>query len=187
MPCLAPGLRPCGTLPCPFSCPFSCLALSCFALFHLNYFQIQYQTGFLRIDNEDVERYDTTLTIPYNLKDGVYVLQWISLVGNIKEPYYSCVKLKVSGGNPNLNCDSSDPIPTAKCHRSGGPPMGVISKGTQRGNFCFRKDGVGYIDENIRQVPINVDCDPRITCQLSIWDGCKNELTGIEVNIGTFR
>ena len=60
--------------------------------------------------------------------------------------------------------------------------MDVISKGTQRGMFCFRKDGVGHIDENIRQVPINFDCDPRITCQLSIWDGCKNELTGIEVS-----
>ncbi|XP_028393958.1 uncharacterized protein LOC114518207 isoform X2 [Dendronephthya gigantea] len=131
-------------------------------------------------ERDDVERYDTTLTIPYNLKDGVYVLQWISLVGNIKEPYYSCVKLKVSGGNSNLNCHSNDPIPTAKCHRSGGPPMDVISKGTTRGKFCFRKDGVGHVDENVRQVPINVDCDPRITCQLSIWDGCKNELTGIE-------
>ena len=130
-----------------------------------------------------MERYDTTLTIPYNLKDGVHVLQWISLVGNIKEPYYSCVKLKVSGGNPNMNCDSSEPIPTAKCHRSGGPPMDAISKGTQRGKFCFRKGGVGHIDESIRQVPINFDCDPRITCQVSIWDGCKNELTGVEVRV----
>ena len=129
---------------------------------------------------DDVERYDTTLTIPFNLRDGVYVLQWISLVGNIKEPYYSCVKLKVNGGNPSMNCDSNDPIPTATCVRSGGPAMGVISQGTQRGKFCFRKDGVGHIDENIRQVPINFDCDPRITCQLSIWDGCKNELTGVE-------
>jgi hypothetical protein len=138
------------------------------------------------IELDDVERYDTTLTIPYNLRDGVYVLQWISLCGNIKEPYYSCVKLKVSGGNPSMNCESSDPIPTAKCLRSGGPAMDVISKGTERGKFCFRRDGVGHIDENIRQVPINFDCDPRITCDVSIWDGCKNELTGIEVSFAVF-
>lgn len=131
-------------------------------------------------DVEDVERYDTTISVPYNLKDGIYVLQWVSLVGNINGPYYSCAKLKVSGGNPSMNCESRDGIPTAKCHRSGGPPIDVISKGTTKGKFCFHKDRVGYIDDNIAQVPINRDCDPRITCQLSIWDGCKNELTGVE-------
>ena len=108
-------------------------------------------------------------------------MQWFSLVGNIKEPYYSCVKFNIKGGNPNMNCALSGGIPTPKCLRSGGPAMDGISRGTKKGSFCYHGDRVGHIDDDIARVPINVDCDPRITCQLSIWDGCKNELTGIEV------
>lgn len=79
------------------------------------------------LDVGDVERYDTTVTIPTNLKDGTYIMQWASLVGNIKEPYFSCAKLTVTGGNPNMKCQSTNPPVTYTCERSGGPPRSQIT------------------------------------------------------------
>ena len=79
------------------------------------------------LDVGDIEKYDTTITIPTNLKDGVYILQFASLVGNIKDPYFSCAKLTVSGGNPNMKCSSNKKPTIYKCFRSGGPPMSQIT------------------------------------------------------------
>lgn len=119
-------------------------------------------------DVSDTERYDTTITVPTNLKDGVYILQFASLVGNIQQPYYSCAKLTVTGGNPSLKCTSNKPPTIYKCFRSGGPPMNKITDGIKRGSFCYHSDKIGDVDDRILEVPINVDCDPRITCDNSI-------------------
>ena len=47
----------------------------------------------------------------------------------------------------------------------------VFSKyitGAKRGDFCFFLNGTrGDVDSNIRNVPVNVECDPRITCSQS--------------------
>ena len=56
---------------------------------------------FVITDAKDVERYDTTIAIPTNLKDGFYSLQVSMLVGN-GGVYNSCGKLKVTGGNQGL-------------------------------------------------------------------------------------
>ena len=85
------------------------------------------KVGLFSIDVSDTERYDTTITVPTNLKDGVYILQFASLVGNIQQPYYSCAKLTVTGGNPSLKCTSNKPPTIYKCFRSGGPPMNKIT------------------------------------------------------------
>ena len=40
--------------------------------------------------------------------------------------------------------------------------------GTKRGDFCYGLDGkIGTVDEHITDVPINVECDPRVTCTQS--------------------
>jgi len=123
----------------------------------------QYQS-----DISDVERYDTTITVPTNLKDGVYILQFASLVGNIKDPYFSCAKLTITGGNPHMNCKSSKAPVTYKCFRSGGPPMSKLTTGIKRGEFCYHSNKMGDVDDRIREVPVNVDCDARITCDNSV-------------------
>jgi len=123
----------------------------------------QYQS-----DPNDVERYDTTITIPTNLKDGTYILQYAALVGNGGAPYFSCAKLIITGGDPTMNCKSSKEPVKYKCHRSAGPPMQAITAGTKRGEFCYHKNKMGDVDDRIREVPINVDCDPRITCDNSV-------------------
>ena len=53
--------------------------------------------------------------------------------------------------------------------------MSSIRDGTRRGDFCFHSNKIGNVDDHIRQVPINVDCDPRITCGVSISADCINQ------------
>ena len=71
---------------------------------------------------EDKERFDTTIGIPTNLVDGIYILQAAMLVGNGYSPYYSCGKLQITGGNPDLtNCQTDEEPVTYDCHKSAGP------------------------------------------------------------------
>ena len=70
---------------------------------------------------EDKEGFDTTVGIPTNLEDGIYILQTAMLVGNGYSVYYSCAKLSISGGNPSFNCKSDEPPITYSCFKSGGP------------------------------------------------------------------
>ena len=80
----------------------------------------------------DINRYDTTMTVPTNLKPGFYVLQTTMLVGNDAKPYYSCAKLYIKGGDTSLNCRKSNrDILTYSCLKSGGPALlgSVIEKG----------------------------------------------------------
>ena len=71
----------------------------------------------------DIHRYDTTFTIPTNLKPGYYVLQASMLVGNTQTPYYSCSKLYIKGGNPSFNCASNEPALKYSWMKSGGPAL----------------------------------------------------------------
>ena len=75
---------------------------------------------------DDVERYDTTIAIPTNLKDGFYSLQVSMLVGNV---YNSCGKLKVTGGNQDFSCQSSKEPVTNECVKASGPPFSKIQSG----------------------------------------------------------
>lgn len=112
-------------------------------IFCANYIQLLY----FIVDVSDVERYDTTVTVPTNLKDGVYILQFASLVGNIQQPYYSCAKLTVTGGNPSLKCSSNKPPTIYKCFRSGGPPMDKI---TVRSTLFYAHDHTTIIMRCLR-------------------------------------
>lgn len=126
------------------------------------------------------ERYDTTITIPFNLADGIYILQYKAAIGIELKPYYNCAKLRVTGGDPSLDCTTDKAPPVGPC-RLGPPgaglPLSNLTKDAKLGDFCFHPDKVGAIDDRIREVPINVDCDPRITCQVSVSPAvCKHEL-----------
>jgi len=55
------------------------------------------------------------------------------------------------------------------------------------GDFCFHPNDIGDIDDRIREVPINVECDPRITCQVSASpDICKHELGMDKITVSDF-
>ena len=70
---------------------------------------------------ENKEGYDTTVWIPTNLADSIYILQTAMLVGNGFGVYYSCGNLSITGGNPRFNCKSNEDPITYPCFKSGGP------------------------------------------------------------------
>ena len=88
---------------------------------------------------EDKERFDTTIGIPTNLADGIYILQTAMLVGNGFSPYYSCGKLEITGGNPDhTDCQTDEEPITYDCHRSGGPH--IIGHFLHTGKLAFKGD-----------------------------------------------
>ena len=56
-------------------------------------------------------------------------------------------------------------------------PVFNTFSGATRGDFCFFLNGTrGDVDSNIRDVPVNVECDPRVTCEQSVkQDQCRDE------------
>ena len=85
---------------------------------------------------EDKERFDTTIGIPTNLADGIYILQTAMLVGNGYSPYYSCGKLEITGGNPDLtDCQTDEEPITYDCHKSAGPH--IIGHFLHTGKLAF--------------------------------------------------
>ncbi|ORY02236.1 hypothetical protein K493DRAFT_208583, partial [Basidiobolus meristosporus CBS 931.73] len=132
-------------------------------------------------NRNDTERYDTTITIPTNLKDGRYVLQWVALSASETRVYYSCSLLSITGGNPELKCSRKGRASVAKCMPNDGDPLETISHGTKEGDFCYEKDGLGNIDDRIWERPINADCDPRTGCVVtSDSEYCKSAIRGIQ-------
>ena len=120
-------------------------------------------------DVDDINRYDTTISIPTNLQNGIYFLQWNALVGNGAD-YYSCARLRISGGNPEQRCDSKYgmPVDPAACLKNaGGLSPSILFDGARYGHFCFTGDS-GDVDNDIKAIPINVNCDPRTSCSLSV-------------------
>ncbi|KAJ3044987.1 hypothetical protein HDV00_012407 [Rhizophlyctis rosea] len=132
----------------------------------------------------DDERYDTTITVPYNLADGRYVLQMVALPGNSPSPVYSCSLLSVTGGTPDLNCPAPSNIPEATdCLKAAGPSLDVITTNVnaEAGAYCYASDGPSSIDAAIADRPINAACDPRVSCDLSVnRDICRQDLSDID-------
>uniref|UniRef100_A0A7M5WR28 Uncharacterized protein n=2 Tax=Clytia hemisphaerica TaxID=252671 RepID=A0A7M5WR28_9CNID len=126
-------------------------------------------------DPSDVERFDTTIGIPTNLRDGFYSLQVSMVVGN-GGVYNSCAKLRVSGGNQSFRCRSTKAPVTYRCVEAHSQSdLSTLRQGTKRGNFCYGLDGkVGTVDDYMTDVPINVDCDPRASCDQSVDKGSCN-------------
>lgn len=128
----------------------------------------------------DRERFDTTITIPTNLENGRYILQWVGIVGNAQSPYYSCAVLDIRGGNTGLTCNRSGRAAAPPCFVSAGPPADLLLGGTDLGDFCYASNGLGNIDDNMSKRPINAACDPRTSCSLSVNGAlCASELRGI--------
>ncbi|KAL2911447.1 hypothetical protein HK105_209098 [Polyrhizophydium stewartii] len=117
---------------------------------------------------DDTERYDTTITVPFNLADGDYVIQLAAFVGNTDSAIYSCSKITVSGGDPTLSCPAADQIPVpSNCTIALSPDALSLTANSQAGQFCYDPNGPGSIDARISEVPVNYDCDPRISCDLA--------------------
>ena len=85
---------------------------------------------------EDKERFNTTIGIPTNLKDCIYILQTAMLAGNGCSPYYSCGKLEITGENPGLTHCQIDKEPlTYDCHKNAGPH--IIGHFLHTGKLAF--------------------------------------------------
>ncbi len=141
-------------------------------------------------NTDDIERYDTTIGIPINLEEGVYVLQWKALVGNDPTPYYSCSKLYIVGGDPKISNCTPPPIRGLNCRvTSDGPKPLSLMKESNYGGFCFlAAPGFGnqissnQVDSTIKWIePANRACDARRTCALAeIVGQCEKELIPIK-------
>eukprot|EP00835_Amoeboradix_gromovi_P003548 NODE_239_length_13273_cov_0.404964.p1 type:complete len:1101 gc:universal NODE_239_length_13273_cov_0.404964:7318-4016(-) len=135
----------------------------------------------------DIERFDTTVKIPMNLKAGKYVLQWTGLVGNAFAPYYGCSLIEIQTDGPYVgksclkNALPSNSAPG--CVKSGGPAVETILKNTKFGDFCFADPSsteATNVDIDIGKQPVNYDCDPRVGCSLSVNPAlCASDLQGI--------
>ncbi|KAL5259125.1 hypothetical protein ACHWQZ_G009549 [Mnemiopsis leidyi] len=125
----------------------------------------------------DGNRYDTTIKIPYNLPEGVYILQYMSAMSAHKTFYYSCARLQISGGKPSLPCKRTGLAPVAYgCMKGTAVPLSKYQENTKMGDFCFSPNGLGDQDADMRKVPVNPECDQRITCQLSVqYKRCMEE------------
>ncbi|KAJ3326346.1 hypothetical protein HDV06_000222 [Boothiomyces sp. JEL0866] len=127
---------------------------------------------------DDNERYDTSITIPYNL-NGQYVLQLAAYSGISSTPIYSCASLNVIGGNPTLTCDAPSSVPSVSSCQNYGPfSLQSISNGLQAGSFCYAPNSAGSIDQDIAAVPINADCDGRSSCHIAKnYTLCQSDIT----------
>eukprot|EP00842_Homolaphlyctis_polyrhiza_P006976 jgi/Hompol1/868/HPOL_004433-RA len=123
---------------------------------------------FFQANVTDNEKFDTTITIPYNLANGDYVIQLAAFVGNSADAVYSCSKITVAGGNPLLNCPAAPTISIPTCVTAAAPDYTALLAGTTPGQFCYSPTGPGNIDDAILEPPVNIDCDPRISCDLSV-------------------
>ncbi|KAI8918728.1 hypothetical protein BC831DRAFT_419629 [Entophlyctis helioformis] len=125
----------------------------------------------------DTERYDTTITVPFNLANGDYIIQMAAFVSNSLSPIYSCSKITVSGGNPGLTCPRAPSIAVPPCVVSFAPGADKLVAQSQPGEFCYSPTGAGSIDDRIADRPVNADCDPRTSCDLSN----NRQLCGLDI------
>ena len=128
----------------------------------------------------DVERYDTTVGIPYNLAPGEYVMQFKAYIGNSDTAVFSCSRLQINGGDPSMSCAQSATIPyPSSCYIATAPGPDVLLQNSALGNFCFDPEAPSDVDATSNRVPVNVDCDPRVGC-----DPASNPVQ-CTVNLGT--
>jgi len=85
--------------------------------------------------------YNKDITIPTNLEDGTYTIQfWMYGTGNGLPPYFSCTKVTISGGDPTQNC----PVQEAPFETCWACPQCLPSKfpdvaASKAGQFCYEK------------------------------------------------
>lgn len=119
-------------------------------------------------NTSDIHRYDTTVAIPTNLPTGFYILQWAALVGN-GGIYNSCARIFITNDALIGNCTALTSISVPPCLRTaGGLSSSVLLDGCKMGLFCFGSGG-NNVDHNIAQAPVNINCDPRASCNLAIY------------------
>jgi len=129
-------------------------------------------------DPSDLERFDTTITVPYNV-EGLQFLQLEAYVGVSLSPVYSCSALNVVGGDSSLPCSAPAAIPVANtCESVSSITSDDLITGVSAGKFCFNSDGTAAIDDNIASVPVNSECDPRVSCGFAnLAQLCQADIT----------
>ena len=67
----------------------------------------------------------------------------MAVAGNSRSPIYSCSKLRVLGGDPNLKCSGPNNIPeVSDCVKASSPDQNALLANAKPGEFCFNFDGV---------------------------------------------
>ncbi|KAI8915913.1 hypothetical protein EDD86DRAFT_185782 [Gorgonomyces haynaldii] len=115
----------------------------------------------------NTERFDTGITIPTNLAAGRYILQLKAYAGVFQQPIYSCAMLQINGGNTNLKCTPNSGFTAPSCVTASAPGFSTLVAASSYGSFCYSKTGTSSIDANVNVAPVNLDCDPRQTCEFA--------------------
>lgn len=133
----------------------------------------EYQT-----DLEDVNRYDTTIAIPTNLDDGLYVLQWKAVPGTRTSYYYSCAVLHIQGGSSRQHPCTPARLKLPACARaSEGLDLEEFVSTDEAGAFCYDSDNGNDVDHNIGKLARNYMCDPRQSCVIaSSQESCQEHM-----------
>lgn len=80
-----------------------------------------------------------------------------------------------------MTCPASSSLSLPSCTAiSGAASVTKLTSRAKPGKFCFYNDRAGSVDARISEVPVNVNCDPRVSCLFSVQQSvCATELTGI--------
>ena len=109
-----------------------------------------------------------------------YLLQLEAYVGVSLSPVYSCSALNIVGGDTSLTCaaPASIPLPPVTCESVSSITTDDLIADTKPGPYCFSTDGLAGIDDNIAAVPVNADCDPRVSCDFAnLVQLCQADIT----------
>jgi hypothetical protein len=102
-----------------------------------------------------------------NQAKNSYILQMKAFIADSSTPVYSCSLLQVTGGFPIMNQENdciSDNLITPTCISESTSGASAILEGAKGGNFCYKRDGAGNVDQKINKPPVNIACDPRVGC-----------------------
>ena len=70
----------------------------------------------------------------------------MAVAGNSKSAIYSCSRLKILGGNPDLKCPAPNNIPSVNdCVKAASPDQSALLTDAKPGAFCFDFNGVCFI------------------------------------------
>eukprot|EP00736_Rhodelphis_marinus_P009750 Rmarinus@m.6590 len=123
---------------------------------------------FVASEHADGTHYETTVTVPTNLKSGFYTLQLVLASG---DSYFSCARLFINGGISDLQCPSKGPVSVPSCNGVAGSLD--LFDNLLGGEFCFHWDRPGGVDDRITEVPVNAHCDARVACYTG---DCDNQV-----------
>lgn len=89
--------------------------------------------------------------------------------------------LDVQGGDTSRKCTAPAAIPTpSDCQNVGSFTPAIIVDKMQPGAFCFGSSSASSVDADLGEVPVNRNCDARVSCDLANVDSlCKQDITQV--------